>query len=36
MRTIKLYEDFNTPEDFIKELEDFCEMYLSYLIDVGF
>ena len=36
MRTIKLYEDFNTPEDFIKELKDFCEMYLAYLIDEGF
>ena len=36
MRKIKLYEDFNTPEDFIKELKDFCEMYLAYLIDEGF
>ena len=36
MRIIKLYEDFNTPEDFIKELKDFCEMYLAYLIDEGF
>ena len=34
MRTIKLYEDFNT--DFKKELQDFCEMYLAYLIDEGF
>ena len=36
MRIIKLYEDFNTPQDFIKELKDFCEMYLAYLIDEGF
>jgi hypothetical protein len=36
MRTIKLFEDFNTPQDFIKELKDFCEMYLAYLIDEGF
>ena len=36
MRTIKLYEDFNISEDFIKELKDFCEMYLAYLIDEGF
>lgn len=35
MRTIKLFEDFNTG-DFKKELEDFCEMYLAYLIDEGF
>jgi hypothetical protein len=34
MRTIKLYEDFNP--DFKKELQDFCEMYLAYLIDEGF
>ena len=34
MRIIKLYEDFN-PE-FKKELQDFCEMYLAYLIDEGF
>lgn len=34
MRIIKLYEDFNT--DFKKELQDFCEMYLAYLLDEGF
>jgi hypothetical protein len=34
MRTIKLFEDFS--QDFVKELKDFCEMYLAYLIDEGF
>jgi len=34
MRTIKLFEDFS--QDFVKELKDFCEMYLAYLTDEGF
>jgi hypothetical protein len=36
MRTIKLYEDYYSNQRFKKELVDFCEMYLAYLIDEGF
>lgn len=36
MRAIKLYEDYYSNQRFKKELIDFCEMYLAYLIDEGF
>ena len=36
MRIVKLYEDYYYNQRFKKELVDFCEMYLAYLIDEGF
>jgi hypothetical protein len=36
MRIVKLYEDYYSNQRFKKELIDFCEMYLAYLIDEGF